>query len=141
MAKTFSGLEYTDKIAEALRREAARAEPGLRRTGWIALLADKIGAGDTTVKNWVYGQNPPPGDALLWLFVLLGDDFTNDVLSAIGRRAVPIASAEVDAAAVKAEVDVAIEILTGVSHEIGRAIDNGEQEDTPAAAKAMEGRA
>ena len=125
MAKSFSGPEFTDHIAEALKRVAAKAEPGLRRSGWIALLADDIGAGDTTIKNWVYGQNPPPGDALLTLFAHLGDDFLNDVLAVIDRRAVPLASAEIDATALKAEVDRGLEIFTGVSHEIGRAIENG----------------
>ena len=96
MAKSFSGPEFTDHIAEALKRVAAKAEPGLRRSGWISLLADDIGAGDTTIKNWVYGQNPPPGDALLTLFAHLGDDFLNDVLAVIDRRAVPLHAGEVD---------------------------------------------
>lgn len=125
MAKRFSGSEFTDHIAQALKREAARAEPDYNRTGWMSKLADDVGAGDTTVNNWVYGQNPPPGDALLILFARLGDKFLNDILSIIGRRAVPIASAEVDATALKADIDSTIEKLTGVSTEIGRAIENG----------------
>ena len=97
MAKRFSSPEFTDHIAAALKREAARAEPGLRRTGWMDKLADKIGSSDITINNWVYGVNPPPGDALLWLFDHFEDDaFLNDVLSAIGRRAVPLDTAEVD---------------------------------------------
>ena len=96
MAKSFSGPEFTDHIAEALKRVAAKAEPGLRRSGWISLLADDIGAGDTTIKNWIYGQNPPPGDALLTLFAHLGDDFLNDVLSVIDRRAGPLDAGEVN---------------------------------------------
>ena len=125
MAKSFSGPEFTDHIAEALKRAAAKAEPGLRRSGWMALLADDIGAGDTTIKNWVYAENPPPGDALLILFAHLGDEFLNDVLSVIDRRAVPIASAEVDATALKADLDRGIGIIQGVRHEIDRAIEHG----------------
>ena len=101
MAKRFQspcGPEFTDHIADSLKREAARAEPRLRRCGWMSKVADDIGSSDTAVNNWVYGQNPPPGDALLALCAHLGDEFLNDILSAINRRAVPLDAGEVDTA-------------------------------------------
>ena len=125
MAKSFSVPDFTDHIARALKRVAAKAEPGLRRSSWMDKLADDLGAGDTTISNWVYGINPPPGDALLTLFAHLGDDFLNDVLAVIDRRVVPISSAEMNAETLKADIDRAREIMGGVSGELARAIDNG----------------
>ncbi len=96
MAKRFSSPDFTDHIADALKREAAEAEPSLRRSSWMDKLATDIDAGDTTISNWVHGINPPPGDALLILFAHLGDDFANDVLAVIDRRIVPLDAGEVD---------------------------------------------
>ena len=91
-----------------------------------------FGAALTTSANWFDCKNLPGVYEWLGLVSLYGPAFANHCYSRLGLKLVPLASAKVDATALKAELDRGIGIIADVSHEIGTAIENGEKQEDAA---------
>ena len=113
--------EILGDIAEDLRAEQG---DGFKKTLFYKI-QDKAGHTLTTSAHWYDADNGLGHYEWLTLVKIFGLAFANHSLARLGYKVVPLASAKVDAEALKAEVDRGIEILTSVSHEIGTAIDNG----------------
>ena len=78
-----------------------------------------------TTANWFGAKNLPGVYEWLTLVALYGPGFANRSFARLGFKLVPLASAKVDAEALKANLDRGIAIIQGVSHEIGCAIEHG----------------
>ena len=108
-------------IAEGLRAEQGN---GFKKT-LLYEIQDKAGHPVNTSDNWYEARNLLDFYAALTLVKIFGPDFANRSFARLGFKLVPIASAKVDVTALKADIDSAVEKLTGVSTEIGRAIEHG----------------
>lgn len=108
-------------IAEGLRAEQGT---GFKKT-LLYEIQDKAGHPVNTSDNWYEARNLLDFYAALTLVKIFGPTFANRSLARLGFKLVPLASAKVDATALKADIDRGIAIIQGVSCEISRAIEHG----------------
>ena len=95
-------------------------------------IKDKAGHPLSTSKHWIDASSLLGFYEWLTLVAIYGPRFANRSLERLGFKLVPLASAEVDATAMKADIDLIHEISGNASRELGRAIEHGggdERED------------
>lgn len=121
MSVGFTRNDIAGDIAEALRAEQGDGYQNAIQYD----IQDFAGHSLNTSANWFGCKNLPDIYNWLTLVALYGPDFANRSFERFGFKLVPLASAKVDAEALKTDIDRAGEILDRVSHEIGRAIEHG----------------
>ncbi len=121
------GLDFTKNDIAGDTAEGLLVEQGDRlQNALLYDIQDKAGHPPTTSIHWVKCENLPGIYEWLTLVAIYGPTFANRSLARLGFKLVPLeGTAQVDATALKADIDKTIEKLTGVSHEIGRAIEHG----------------
>ncbi|MEE8607185.1 MAG: hypothetical protein V3S55_06260 [Nitrospiraceae bacterium] len=122
MSVDFTKNDIAGDIAKGLRAEQG---DGYQNKIQYEILGH-FGGSLTASANWFDCKNLLGIYEWLGLVSLYGPAFANRSLARLGFKLVPLeGTAQVDATALKADIDRTIEKLTGVSHEIGRAIEHG----------------
>ena len=119
------GFRYTrESLTARIRDGVQRWAPESNRKGWYGETSDNTEVTIATLKTAFYGNSLIGADDL---FALMDedDDFANHILEPMGKRVGALATAKAGAETVQAKIDMAREILDGVSGELTRAIDNG----------------
>lgn len=118
---TFTKDNLLGDVAEGLREQQGS---GFRKTVQYQI-EDGAGHPLNTSLHWFKAENLLGFYEWLTLVAIFGPSFANRSLARLGYKLTPLHGAEVDASALKADIDSAVEKLTDVSHEIGRAIEHG----------------